>query len=51
MPKLNYEQIINNLQDQYLKEEIPDVQIGDNVKIGVKIIEGNERFISNPKYN
>ena len=45
MPKLNYEQIINNLQDQYLKEEIPDVQIGDNVKIGVKIIEGNKERI------
>jgi large subunit ribosomal protein L19 len=42
MPKLNYEQIINNLQDQYLKKETPDVQIGDNVKIGVKIIEGNK---------
>lgn len=45
MPKLNYEQIINNLQDQYLKEETPDVQIGDNVKIGVKIIEGNKERI------
>jgi len=42
MPKLNYEQIINNLQDQYLKKETPNVQIGDNVKIGVKIIEGNK---------
>ena len=45
MPKLNYEQIINNLQDQYLKEETPDVQIGDNVKIGVKIIEGNKERV------
>ena len=45
MPKLNYEQIINNLQDQYLKEETPDVQIGDNIKIGVKIIEGNKERI------
>ena len=45
MPKLNYEQIINNLQDQYLKDETPDVQIGGNVKIGVKIIEGNKERI------
>jgi large subunit ribosomal protein L19 len=45
MPKLNYEQIINNLQDPYLKDETPDVQIGDNVKIGVKIIEGNKERI------
>ena len=42
MPKLNYDQIINNLQDQFLKEDVPNVQIGDNVKIGVRIIEGNK---------
>ena len=42
MPKLNYDQIINDLQDQFLKKETPNVQIGDNVKIGVKIIEGNK---------
>jgi len=39
------EQIINNLQDQYLKKETPNVQIGDNVKIGVKIIEGNKERV------
>ena len=42
MPKLNYDQIINDLQDQFLKKDAPNVQIGDNVKIGVKIIEGNK---------
>lgn len=42
MPKLNYDQIINDLQDQYLKKDTPNVQIGDNVKVGVKIIEGNK---------
>ena len=42
MPKLNYDQIINDLQDQFLKKDTPNVQIGDNVKIGVKIIEGNK---------
>ena len=45
MPKLNYDQIINDLQDQYLKKDTPNVQIGDNVKVGVKIIEGNKERV------
>ena len=45
MPKLNYDQIINDLQDQFLKKDAPNVQIGDNVKIGVKIIEGNKERV------
>jgi len=42
MPKLNHQKIINDLQDQYLKQDTPTIRIGDNVKIGVKIIEGNK---------
>ena len=45
MPHLNHQEIINNLQDQFLKKEIPKVRIGDNVKIGVKIIEGDRERI------
>jgi len=45
MPHLNHQEIINNLQDQFLKKEIPKVRIGDNIKIGVKIIEGDRERI------
>ena len=45
MPHLNHQEIIKNLQDQFLKKEIPKVRIGDNVKIGVKIIEGDRERI------
>merc|ERR1712051_171019 len=45
MPKLNHQKIINDLQDQYLKQDTPTIRIGDNVKIGVKIIEGNKERI------
>jgi len=45
MPHLNHQEIIKNLEDQFLKKEIPKVRIGDNVKIGVKIIEGDRERI------
>ena len=45
MSDLNYQKIINDLQGQFLKDDIPTIQIGDNVKIGVKIIEGNKERV------
>ena len=39
MAKLNNNQLINNLQDNFLKKNLP------NIKIGVKIIEGNRERI------
>ncbi len=45
MAKLNNNQLINNLQDNFLKKDLPNIKIGDNVKIGVKIIEGNRERI------
>jgi large subunit ribosomal protein L19 len=45
MAKLNNNQLINNLQDNFLKKNLPNIKIGDNVKIGVKIIEGNKERI------
>jgi large subunit ribosomal protein L19 len=45
MAKLNNNQSINNLQDNFLKKNLPNIKIGDNVKIGVKIIEGNRERI------
>jgi len=42
---LNGQQLLNNLQNQFLKSNLPTIKIGDNVKIGVKIIEGNKERI------
>ena len=45
MAKLNEQQIITNLENKYLKNNLPTLKIGDNVKVGVKIIEGNKERI------
>ena len=45
MVKLNQQKILNNLHSDFLKKDIPSIRIGDNVKIGVKIIEGNKERI------
>jgi large subunit ribosomal protein L19 len=42
---LNGQQLLNNLQNQFLKSDLPKIKIGDNVKIGVKIIEGNKERV------
>lgn len=42
---LNGQQLLNNIQNQFLKSNLPKIKIGDNVKIGVKIIEGNKERI------
>lgn len=45
MVSLNNPQIITNLQNQFLKTNLPKLSIGDNVKVGVKIIEGNKERV------
>ena len=45
MVKLNSQQIINNIENNFLKKDLPVLKIGDNVKIGVKIIEGQKERI------
>nr|YP_010134057.1 ribosomal protein L19 [Tryblionella apiculata]QWM93546.1 ribosomal protein L19 [Tryblionella apiculata] len=45
MSKLNIQQTINNVEKGFLKENLPVIKIGDNVKIGVKIIEGNKERV------
>lgn len=42
---LNSTQILTNLQNQFLKFNLPKIKIGDNVKVGVKIIEGNKERV------
>lgn len=45
MLKLNPEKTINNIEKSFIKKNLPILQIGDNVKIGVKIIEGNKERV------
>ena len=45
MIKLNSQKTIQNIEKNFLKEDLPVLKIGDNVKIGVKIIEGNRERV------
>ena len=45
MSKLNVQKTIQSLENQFLKKSVPILKIGDNVKIGVKIIEGNKERV------
>ena len=45
MLKLNTQETIKNVENQFLKTDLPILRIGDNVKIGVKIIEGNKERV------
>jgi len=45
MVKLNTQKTINDLETNFLKKDLPVLRIGDNVKIGVKIIEGNKERV------
>ena len=45
MIKINNHEIINNLHTSFIKTDLPVVRIGDNVRVGVKIIEGNKERV------
>ena len=45
MFKLNTQETIANVENNFLKKDLPVLKIGDNVKIGVKIIEGNKERV------
>jgi len=45
MVNVKKQEIINNLESSFLKKDLPFLRIGDNVKIGVKIIEGNKERV------
>jgi large subunit ribosomal protein L19 len=45
MFKLNTQKTINNVENNFIKKDLPVLQIGDNVRIGVKIIEGNKERV------
>ena len=45
MLKLDTQKTIKNVENQFIKTDLPTLCIGDNVKIGVKIIEGNKERV------
>ena len=45
MVKLNTEEIIKSAEETFLKTDLPILKIGDMVKVGVKIKEGNKERV------
>ena len=45
MVKLYSQKIIQSIENNFLKKDLPVLKIGDNVKIGVKIIEGERERV------
>ena len=45
MAKLNNQQTIDNLNNSFMKKDLPLIRIGDTLKVGVKIIEGNKERV------
>ena len=45
MTKYNITKTIKTVEEAFLKTDLPLLKIGDNVKVGVKIIEGNKERI------
>ena len=45
MEKLKSQILISDLETPFLKKDLPTLKVGDNVKVGVKIIEGNKERV------
>ena len=45
MVKLNSQKTIQSVENNFLKKDLPVLKIGDNLKIGVKIIEGDKERV------
>ena len=40
---LSASNLIKEFEDKQLKKELPEIYVGDTVKVGVKITEGNKK--------
>lgn len=45
MTKLNIQETIHNVEIGFFKKDLPILRIGDSVKVGVRIIEGNKERV------
>ena len=43
--KISAYKIINEFENEQLKKELPEIYVGDTVKVGVKITEGNKERV------
>ncbi len=43
--RLSASNLINEFEKEQLKKELPDIYVGDTVKVGVKITEGNKERV------
>jgi len=44
-PALSASNLIKEFEDDQLKKELPEIYVGDTVKVGVKITEGNKERV------
>ncbi|OKH17176.1 50S ribosomal protein L19 [[Limnothrix rosea] IAM M-220] len=42
---MNAEAIINSIESEHLKDDLPTIHVGDTVRVGVKIKEGNKERV------
>ena len=40
--KINNVALVNNVESEYLKKDLPNIRIGDTVRLGVEIKEGSK---------
>ena len=45
MLKLNTQKTIRDIENNFIKKDLPILKIGDNIKVGVKIIEGDKERV------
>jgi large subunit ribosomal protein L19 len=45
MLKLNTQKTFNDVENKFIKNDLPLLRIGDSVRIGVKIVEGNKERV------
>lgn len=43
--KINFEQIIKNIENEFQKQDIPTLHVGDSIKIQILIQEGNKERV------
>ena len=43
--KISYSNLIEEFENEQLKKELPEIYVGDTVKVGVKITEGNKERV------
>ncbi len=39
------QQVLAEIEQRYFKEDIPDFRVGDTVRVGVKVVEGNRERV------